>query len=123
MPTEKVKQIKVPSEKQVTLLEKLMAHELEDVQKKMGKLQTQERAKGASVLSSKQKQAIIKFRKRVLEIRRELRQVQLNLRRDIDNLDSRLRLINIAAMPAAIALFAIVIALVRRNRKRARTAV
>ena len=97
--------------------------ELEDVQKKMGKLQTQERAKGASVLSSKQKQAIIKFRKRVLEIRRELRQVQLNLRRDIDNLDSRLRLINIAAMPAAIALFAIVIALVRRNRKRARTAV
>ena len=34
MPTEKVKQIKVPSEKQVTLLEKLMAHELEDVQKK-----------------------------------------------------------------------------------------
>ena len=34
MPTEKVKQTRVPSEKQVGLLEKLMAHELEDVQKK-----------------------------------------------------------------------------------------
>ena len=34
MPTEKVKKTTVPTEKQVTLLEKLMVHELEDVQKK-----------------------------------------------------------------------------------------
>ena len=38
MPTEKVKQIKVPSEKQVTLLEKLMAHELEDSKRKHWRL-------------------------------------------------------------------------------------
>lgn len=122
-PFELVQKLQDDAENKYRAKERALMKELEDVQKKMGKLQTQERAKGASVLSSKQKQAIIKFRKRVLEIRRELRQVQLNLRRDIDNLDSRLRLINIAAMPAAIALFAIVIALVRRNRKRARTAV
>jgi len=122
-PFELVQKLQDDAENKYRAKERALMKELEDVQKKMGKLQTQERAKGASVLSPKQKQAIIKFRKRVLEIRRELRQVQLNLRRDIDNLDSRLRLINIAAMPAAIALFAIVIALVRRNRKRARTAV
>ena len=122
-PFELVQKLQDDAENKYRAKERALMKELEDVQKKMGKLQTQERAKGASVLSSKQKQAIIKFRKRVLEIRRELRQVQLNLRRDIDNLDSRLRLINITAMPAAIALFAIVIALVRRNRKRARTAV
>tara|TARA_B110000196_G_scaffold273784_1_gene250387 strand:+ start:294 stop:2258 length:1965 start_codon:yes stop_codon:yes gene_type:complete len=34
MPTKNVKQTKAPTEKQVGLLEKLMAHELEDVQKK-----------------------------------------------------------------------------------------
>ncbi len=122
-PFELVQKLQDDAENKYRAKERALMKELEDVQKKMGKLQTQERAKGASVLSSKQKQAIIKFRKRVLEIRRELRQVQLNLRRDIDNLDSRLKLINIAAMPAAIALFAIVIALVRRNRKRARTAI
>ena len=88
----------------------------------MQELQTTERAKGAAVLSPEQKAEIAKFRARVLEIRRELREVQLNLRRDIDDLDSRLKIINIAAMPAAVAVVALLVAMVRRNRKRARAA-
>ena len=96
--------------------------ELEDVEKKMQELQTRERAKGAAVLSPEQQAEIAKFRNRVLEIRRELREVQLNLRRDIDNLDSRLKILNIAAMPAAVAVIALLVALVRRNRKRGRAA-
>ncbi|CAN0505731.1 unnamed protein product [Discosporangium mesarthrocarpum] len=88
----------------------------------MQELQTTERAQGGAVLSPEQQEAIGKFRARVLEIRRELRSVQLNLRRDIDDLDGQLKLVNIAAMPAAVAIFAVVVALVRRNRKRARSA-
>ena len=74
------------------------------------------------MLSPEQQTEIKKFRARVLEIRRELRQVQLNLRRDIDNLDSNLKIINIAAVPAVVAIFALLVALVRRNRKRGRVA-
>ncbi|MEL0113681.1 MAG: hypothetical protein VW835_18255, partial [Rickettsiales bacterium] len=66
--------------------------------------------------------AIDKFRARVIEIRRELRAVQLNLRRDIDDLDARLKVLNIAAVPAAVAIFALGVAMVRRNRKRGRSA-
>jgi ABC-type uncharacterized transport system involved in gliding motility auxiliary subunit len=88
----------------------------------MQELQTTERAKSGAVMSPEQQEAIGKFRARVLEIRRELRSVQLNLRRDIDELDGQLKLLNIAAMPAAVAIFAVLVALVRRNRKRARAA-
>ena len=89
------------------------APSVEDVEKKMQELQTTERAKGAAVLSPEQKAEIAKFRGRVLEIRRELREVQLNLRRDIDDLDSRLKIINIAAMPAAVAVVALCLSLSR----------
>ncbi|MEC7489451.1 MAG: GldG family protein [Pseudomonadota bacterium] len=121
-PFELVQKLQDEAENKYRTKERTLVKELEDVQMKMSKLQTRERAKGTSVLSPEQQQAIVKFRKRVQEIRRELRKVQLDLRRDIDDLDSRLRVINIAAMPAAVAIFAIIVALFRRNKKRARTA-
>ena len=109
------------SEARYRAKEQALLKELADVEKQLKELQTTQRAKTASVLSPEQEEAIRKFRGRVLEIRRELRQVQLDLRRDIDRLDSNLKLVNIAAMPAAVAVIAIGIALVRRSRKRART--
>ena len=121
-PFELVEKIQNEAEDKYRTKERSLVKELGDVEKKMQELQTQERAKGSAVLSADQQAEIAKFRARVLEIRRELRAVQLNLRRDIDKLDAKLKLINIAAMPAAVALFAIVVALFRRNRKRARAA-
>jgi ABC-type uncharacterized transport system involved in gliding motility auxiliary subunit len=121
-PFELVEKIQNDAEDKYRTKERNLVKELGDVEKKMQELQTTERAKGSAVLSAGQQEAIAKFRARVLEIRRELRGVQLNLRRDIDQLDAKLKLINIAAMPAAVALFAVVIALFRRNRKRARAA-
>ena len=120
-PFELVQTLQDEAENKYRAKERSLVKELEDVEKKMKELQTTERAKGATVLSGEQQTAITKFRQRVLEIRRELREVQLNLRRDIDDLDSRLKVINIAAMPAAVAVFAILIGLIRRNRKRGRS--
>ena len=121
-PFELVEKIQNEAEDLYRDKERSLLKELEDVQKKMQELQTSERATGAAVLSPEQEEAIAKFRARVIEIRRELREVQLNLRRDIDDLDSTLKLVNIAAMPVAVGLFAVAVALVRRNRKRGRAA-
>jgi ABC-type uncharacterized transport system involved in gliding motility auxiliary subunit len=119
-PFELVQKITNEAEDKYRAKERSLVKELEDVEKKMKELETTQRAKGANVLSAEQQEEIRKFRARVIEIRRELREVQLNLRRDIDNLDSKLKLLNIAAMPAAVAVFAVLVALARRNRKRAR---
>ncbi|MEX2454647.1 MAG: Gldg family protein, partial [Rhodospirillaceae bacterium] len=121
-PFELVEDITTDAEDRYRAKERGLVQELEDVQTKMRELETTERAQGATVMSPDQQEAIAKFRARVIEIRRELREVQLNLRRDIDRLDSNLKLLNIAAMPAAVAVFALLVALVRRNRKRARVA-
>jgi ABC-type uncharacterized transport system involved in gliding motility auxiliary subunit len=121
-PFELVEEIQNEAEDKYRTKERSLVTELADVEKKMQELQTTERAKSGAVMSPEQQEAIGKFRARVLEIRRELRSVQLNLRRDIDELDGQLKLLNIAAMPAAVAIFAVLVALVRRNRKRARAA-
>ena len=117
-----VEDIQNEAEDKYRTKERGLVKELSDVEKKMQDLQTSERAKSGAVMSPEQQEAIGKFRARVLEIRRELRSVQLNLRRDIDELDGQLKLVNIAAVPAAVAIFAVLVALVRRNRKRARVA-
>ena len=121
-PFELVQNIQNEAEDKYRAKERSLVKELEDVEKKMQELQNRERAKSAAVLSPEQQAEIAKFRARVLEIRQELRQVQLNLRRDIDNLDARLKVLNIAAVPAAVAILALLVALVRRNRTRGRAA-
>ncbi len=120
-PFELVQDIQNEAENKYRAKERNLVGELEEVEKKMQKLQTTERSKTAAVLSPEQQAEIKKFRARVLEIRQELREVQLNLRRDIDDLDSNLKIINIAGMPAIVALFALLVALLRRNRKRGRS--
>ena len=121
-PFELVADLQNEAEDKYRTKERSLVTELADVEKKMQELQTTKRAKSGAVMSPKQQEAIGKFRARVLEIRRELRSVQLNLRRDIDELDGQLKLVNIAVMPAVVAIFAVLVALVRRNRKRARAA-
>ena len=54
---------------------------------------------------------------RKLEIRRELRQVQHDLQRDIDRLGTRMKLLNITLMPALVMIVALVYGIRRRKRQ------
>lgn len=100
--------------KEQTLLDRL-----KDVEDKLKSLQTKDKpggAKGkAAILSAEQKAAIENFRLQSLTTRKELRGVQLALRRDIDRLDGMLKLINIGLMPLLVIIFAIGLWLVRRR--------
>ncbi len=119
-PFEVVERMQREAEDKYRAQERALATELDETRKKLTRLQTTERAGGATVLSPEQKREVADFRARMIEIRAELREVQRNLRRDIDELGSDLKLVNIAAMPAAIAVFALVLSLARRNRRRGR---
>ena len=54
----------------------------------------------------------------LLAIRKELRSVQLELRKDIEALDSTLRFLNIGLVPILVGLFAIGISVVRTQRRK-----
>ncbi len=56
----------------------------------------------------------------MLKLRRDLRQVRVALREDIDRLDAWTKVLNIGAMPVLITLLAIVLGLARRGRTRRR---
>jgi ABC-type uncharacterized transport system involved in gliding motility auxiliary subunit len=70
-----------------------------------------------AALSVDQQHEITRFRHEVADTRTELRDVQHNLRKDIDALGTFLAFINIALMPILIAGFAIILAFLRRRRR------
>jgi ABC-type uncharacterized transport system involved in gliding motility auxiliary subunit len=77
---------------------------------------------GEAVLSAQQRDEIAKIRADILETRRELREVQYALRRDIETLQAGVRFANIAAVPLLVGILAVAMALVHRARFRRRVA-
>ena len=71
------------------------------------------------MLSAEQQKQIDTFRQDLIQTRQGLRQVQANLRRDVDNLGTALALLNIALVPVLVSAAAIGLA-VLRNRRRSR---
>jgi hypothetical protein len=59
------------------------------------------------------------LRETILEKRKELRQVQLNLREDIESLETRLKVINTAGVPVLLSVLALSMGGYRAVRRRA----
>ena len=71
-----------------------------------------------AVLTPEQQQSIVAFRERLVSARKQLRDVQLALRRDIERLGATLELLNVALVPVLVALVGAVVALLRARRRR-----
>ncbi|HEY5347989.1 MAG TPA: Gldg family protein [Rhizomicrobium sp.] len=69
-------------------------------------------------LSAEQRAEIDNFKRQLIETRAQLRDVQHNLRKDIDTLGSILAFINIALVPLLVGAFALVLGFIRRRRAR-----
>jgi ABC-type uncharacterized transport system involved in gliding motility auxiliary subunit len=80
-----------------------------------------ERVAQAAVITPEQRTEIDAAREEIQRTRRELRGVQLDLRRDIERLEGLLRFANIALVPTLLVVFALGLA-VLRARRRARAA-
>ncbi len=96
--------------------ERELVTRLEATQKKIAELLTRENQTGGAVVTPEDKQTIDRLRSETIELRRELRDVQHALREDIDRLDLWLKFLNIAAVPLALGVATLALALVRRRR-------
>ncbi|HSC76388.1 MAG TPA: Gldg family protein [Pseudomonadales bacterium] len=67
-------------------------------------------------LTAEQKTEIAKFQQEKLRIRKNLREVQRQLNSDVERLGTVLKIINIAAVPVLLTLFALVASWLRRRR-------
>ena len=119
-PFELVQDIQRDAERRFRSKERELQDKLKETEKKLSDLQTKEQSGGATILSADQQKAIEDARKEILTLRRELRLVQNDLRKDIDKLEATLRVVNIGLIPILVALLAIGLGIVRITRRRRR---
>ncbi|HEX9490793.1 MAG TPA: ABC transporter, partial [Stellaceae bacterium] len=94
---------------------------LKDTEAKIKELRGKGGGSGGNVtLAAEQVQTIDNFRAQMLDIRRELRGVQLNLRQDIDRLKATLEFFDIAFIPLLVGLAAVVLGIMRMQRRKRR---
>jgi ABC-type uncharacterized transport system involved in gliding motility auxiliary subunit len=93
---------------------------LADAQRKIGQLQSGKQEGQRFILSPQQQEELANFRKKEGEAKTQLKEVRKKLRADIDSLENRIKWLDIAGMPALVALTGLAFAIVKRRRSAAR---
>jgi ABC-type uncharacterized transport system involved in gliding motility auxiliary subunit len=117
-PFERVEALQAEAEENYRATEQGLQDELAETERKLTELQAAKGEEELTVLSAEQQDEVQRFIDRKLEIRQQLRQVQHELRSDIEKLGTRLKLVNIGLVPALVMLVALAFALRRRRRAR-----
>ncbi len=118
-PFELVREIRQAAERRFRAKEEELQKQLESVRGDLNKLIRRENIQaGELILKADDRARMEAARTQMIAIRKELRGVQHELRKDIDRLDSWLKFFNIAAIPLLLAFGTLVFTLVRRLRRR-----
>ncbi|WP_439816078.1 GldG family protein [Zavarzinia sp. CC-PAN008] len=114
-PFERVADLRRGAEQQFLARQQVLQRTLEEKQTEIQALR-RENPGGGSIVSPEQEQKIREASEAVLATRKELRDVQHNLQKDIDSLERIVKVVNIGAMPVLVALLALGVAATRRRR-------
>ena len=98
--------------------ERNLKESLEKSKSRIVELESRAQASGGSLLTPEQQVEIQAVRTQVLKTRKQLRDVQHNLNRDIDDLETRLKFANMGLVPVAVSVIAAILALFRLRRRR-----
>ena len=112
-----VNKIRRDSEQQYRSREQALNAKLEALQTQLKSIEGKTEG-GKVILTADQKKAIENFRTEMVAVRQQLRAVKLALQRDIDRLDTGLKLANIAAIPLLVGFGGLGVLAYRRNRRR-----
>jgi ABC-type uncharacterized transport system involved in gliding motility auxiliary subunit len=115
-----VKKIQADAEANYRSKIKELETSLSDTQKKVSELQKGKQVGQQFILSPEQQQELSNFQKKETEVKTELKKVRKQVRAEIDSLETRIQWLNIAAMPAIVAVSGLGLALWRRRQSRAR---
>jgi len=115
-PFEVVEDIKREAESRFRDREQALRAKLEETENKLRELQKGQGAEGEAILTAEQRKEIELFRGEQLKTRKELRAVQHELGRNIEQLGNTLKLLNIGLIPLLLALIAIAVGALRQRR-------
>jgi ABC-type uncharacterized transport system involved in gliding motility auxiliary subunit len=118
-PFTKVDDLRRHADEQLRAKEKELDTELKETERKLSELEAGRSSTGSLVLTPEQEAELNRFQQERVRVRKELRDVRRSLDVEIEGLGTRLKVLNIALMPALLAIGAIVLAITRRRRLRA----
>jgi len=116
-PFEVIDGMRREAERQYLSRERALQKRLEDTEKQIAELQTKAQGSSNALVTAEQQAAIEGFRSDLLVTRKELRNVQRELNRDIESLQLAVKFINIGLMPLLAALVAIGLGMAWRRRR------
>jgi len=99
--------------------EQQLQEQLTETERKLTELQAGKSDENAMIMSPDEQAEVLSFQNEKLRIRKELRDVRRSLDQDIENLGSRTKFINIALVPLAVIIAALLLWRLRRSRRRA----
>lgn len=111
-----VKKIQADAEANYRSKIKELETSLSETQRKVNELQKGKESGQKFILSPEQQTELANFQKKEVEVKAELKKVRKQVRAEIDSLETRIKWLNIAAMPAAVALTGLGLALFRRRQ-------
>ncbi|MBX3359589.1 MAG: Gldg family protein [Phycisphaeraceae bacterium] len=118
-PFDRVKEIQKQAEQEYQQKEAELQTKLRETEQRITELQRQRPDGSQALLLTPQQQAEIeKYRVQAVETRKELRNVRHQMRKDIEGLGTRLKVLNIALVPALVGCAAIGLSLWRVQRRR-----
>jgi len=117
-PFVKVAALKETAEKQYRARERALQIKLSEAGQKISELQQQKEGESTLIMSAEQREELRKFQAEQIKTRKELRNVQHDLTRNIEKLGTWLKVINIAAIPLLVILVATVLGVIRMRRMR-----
>ena len=116
-PFEKVADLRAAADQEFRIKESLLQEKLSRTGHKIKELQKSVTSEtGKPVMSEEQLNEINKFRAEHIEIRKDLRNVQHALGKDIESLGTRLKVFNIALVPLVVIVLATILGMVRMRR-------
>lgn len=113
-----VKEMQREAEARFQNVEQDLQNQLEQVEQQLIQLQNQQGEDGNTITLTPEVEAqLMQFQQQKLKIRKQLRDVQHQLNKDIEQLDFNLKLINIALVPIILTLLVVGIAVYRRRKR------
>ena len=119
-PFTRVREMEIAAQERYREKIQQLEQSLQETQTRLNELQQGKETGQRFILSPEQEQELAKFRRQEVEVQKELKQVEKDLRREIDSLENRLKWVNIAGMPLLVTLVGLTLAFVKRKKTAAK---
>ncbi|PHS33001.1 MAG: gliding motility protein GldG [Methylophaga sp.] len=116
-PFDRIVALKQEAEKRYRTQERELQKTLDETKQRIARMQVERSGSGEDILNPEQQKEIAESRIMVQKTQQKLREVQANLRKDIDQLDTKLKFYNIGLVPIIVALLAVITGWLRVRKR------